>query len=623
MRRGREFAPEIEYYAPTDLVDDAHDRSFATLAINTTSGACAAVGGPSSQPWRRRGSSAHGQKQETSGSQTTCEAEDSERIYHEPQIVSGATLPNFVHSLPFRYHRDGESRERNASGEQPCRPHPPPPPPFPPSLPVHSTPREGAPPPVSLAKSLHRARSWSHSQPVDEHTSQQRQAFSAGKVQAGEKTKKLKLGTLLILHRGVYDHWAVYVGNGQVVHLAGEEELRTRKQSAREVLRSLLGGTDYPGVHLDTLDNVRRSGAISFGDDLEEHAFLGRAFPPQAIVERSLSLVGLRGYHLKYNNCEHFATWARYGRGFSDQSGKWFKPLPQGSDSAESRSRIDKITRCHLLTGRQSWVAIATDPICLKRLKFLGSLSSFQALRDVGLRVKKSFSGVVKAHESSEDSQAPTLGILAASTQGWIATYRSNVADFAGRCVTSPIKTRLFNESDIEATVSAVVEFGQRQLSNGYAIRQICAQGCAVAVVTGQLQAGEDTVNLHVAESVDELAAHARRSWERQSYIYSCTYFNGYWLALSSDGVRLDNQALLQSSDFSGVREKIAPLYESGYLASCVAAGPVWVVLMDKSAHTIRCRQEIFVATPGEPFPAEHLQKMWNQGLILTAATGN
>lgn len=41
--------------------------------------------------------------------------------------------------------------------------------------------------------------------------------------------------------------------------------------------------------------------------------FSHKRFPADEIVERALSEVGKRAYHIVTKNCEHFANWCRYG----------------------------------------------------------------------------------------------------------------------------------------------------------------------------------------------------------------------------------------------------------------------------------------------------------------------
>jgi hypothetical protein len=48
--------------------------------------------------------------------------------------------------------------------------------------------------------------------------------------------------------------------------------------------------------------------------------FTFRPLPPDEIVGNALMKIGEVGYNLLYQNCEHFATWCRYGRGNSDQA---------------------------------------------------------------------------------------------------------------------------------------------------------------------------------------------------------------------------------------------------------------------------------------------------------------
>lgn len=41
--------------------------------------------------------------------------------------------------------------------------------------------------------------------------------------------------------------------------------------------------------------------------------------PPDQVVERAISRIGERDYHVVFNNCEHFATWCKTGQHTSDQ----------------------------------------------------------------------------------------------------------------------------------------------------------------------------------------------------------------------------------------------------------------------------------------------------------------
>ncbi|XP_046560833.1 uncharacterized protein LOC124269837 [Haliotis rubra] len=126
----------------------------------------------------------------------------------------------------------------------------------------------------------------------------------------------LEPGDLLKFDRGVYSHWAVYVGNDEVVHLAGVDGA---------------GGRDLK--HPCTISGVKSDKGIVRKDDFwtvtedskaEINNFKDLKFKPlepSKIVQRALSKVREVGYNLLYKNCEHFATWCRYDIEKSDQAG--------------------------------------------------------------------------------------------------------------------------------------------------------------------------------------------------------------------------------------------------------------------------------------------------------------
>ncbi|GFO11374.1 hras-like suppressor 3 [Plakobranchus ocellatus] len=115
---------------------------------------------------------------------------------------------------------------------------------------------------------------------------------------------RVELGSLLMFQTDI-QHYAVYVGERKMVYL-------TTHAGISDVL---MGETDgevscvriYVG-HKDTnifVDNSR-------------DAYL-KPYPPGTVVSRAMGKLGKAKYHLTKNNCEHFATWCRYGKGESRQ----------------------------------------------------------------------------------------------------------------------------------------------------------------------------------------------------------------------------------------------------------------------------------------------------------------
>ncbi|NWH31189.1 HRSL1 enzyme, partial [Chloropsis hardwickii] len=121
-----------------------------------------------------------------------------------------------------------------------------------------------------------------------------------------------KPGDLIEINRGPYEHWALYAGDGYVIHVttmdgnspplsAGSVTLLT---STAVVKKQLL--TEVAGNHPWCVNN--------------KYDCLRIPFPMEEIVRRAGRWIGkkvLYGVFLK--NCEHFVTMLRYGEGVSEQ----------------------------------------------------------------------------------------------------------------------------------------------------------------------------------------------------------------------------------------------------------------------------------------------------------------
>ncbi|XP_046566049.1 phospholipase A and acyltransferase 3-like [Haliotis rubra] len=126
----------------------------------------------------------------------------------------------------------------------------------------------------------------------------------------------LEVGDLLEFKRGMYSHWALFIGNSEVIHLSGEDD-------------DGLGEVDR--THIFTISGVTFDKAIvrrdNFwdvaGDDMvyknNSNDSKWKSLPPSQIVERALSKIGRVGYNLIFSNCEHFVKWCRYNMERSDQ----------------------------------------------------------------------------------------------------------------------------------------------------------------------------------------------------------------------------------------------------------------------------------------------------------------
>lgn len=122
-------------------------------------------------------------------------------------------------------------------------------------------------------------------------------------------------GDLIEIHRGAYEHWAIYVGQNEVVHLIpptheesdalGLLNLVRYLDSSSAVVKcekiwDVVGPHHYHvNNHLDHQYSPRHRSAIV----RDAHALVGRVLP-----------YSVAGY-----NCEHFVTDLRYGKPQSRQ----------------------------------------------------------------------------------------------------------------------------------------------------------------------------------------------------------------------------------------------------------------------------------------------------------------
>lgn len=116
-------------------------------------------------------------------------------------------------------------------------------------------------------------------------------------------------GDIIFAHRGLYKHYGVYIGNGTVIHFAGDA---SHEISAKDAFVQKTSLKDFlKGAAVQT-DPVRKG-----------------AFSLKQTVMRAMQAVGSRkgSYHLCFNNCEHFANWCKYGKRISGQVDQYTNAL--------------------------------------------------------------------------------------------------------------------------------------------------------------------------------------------------------------------------------------------------------------------------------------------------------
>jgi hypothetical protein len=95
--------------------------------------------------------------------------------------------------------------------------------------------------------------------------------------------------------RGAH-HDGIYLGNGDVIHLTGTPD----------------GGKAGARVRIDTL------AVFAAGRPVNVRPYAGN-HDPDAIIARAMSRLGVGGYQLILNNCQHFARWCATGDHVSEQ----------------------------------------------------------------------------------------------------------------------------------------------------------------------------------------------------------------------------------------------------------------------------------------------------------------
>lgn len=98
---------------------------------------------------------------------------------------------------------------------------------------------------------------------------------------------------------GIYSHHGIYISDDEVIHFTGTEDDSVLDWSKCEVIRTSLA---------QFLRGGRAEVKLYSDDELED------LYPVEHIVSYARSCLGDKGYHLVFNNCEHFANTCTLGR---------------------------------------------------------------------------------------------------------------------------------------------------------------------------------------------------------------------------------------------------------------------------------------------------------------------
>lgn len=144
------------------------------------------------------------------------------------------------------------------------------------------------------------------------------------------KKREAMPGDVLAVDRGAYLHYAVYVGDGEVIHYRGRDgdfggKITVHQAPMSEFLR---GNKEF-----FILEFPKEVQTITFSDGVKKllngemvklYHQLRRAknyhlYSPEETVMRAKSRLGEESYNFITDNCEHFAIWCKTGVSESNQ----------------------------------------------------------------------------------------------------------------------------------------------------------------------------------------------------------------------------------------------------------------------------------------------------------------
>lgn len=142
----------------------------------------------------------------------------------------------------------------------------------------------------------------------------------------------LEKGDMIEFPRGLYSHWALYIGNNEVVHLAGDEDDGIDRRFDSTHFFSVSGRSFQKAeVKIDKFWDVAEN-SLAKKNNGKDGKF--RPLPKAQILRNALSKLGTIGYNVLSDNCEHFVAWCRYGEKKSDQVDNLLTGLAFGTAAA-------------------------------------------------------------------------------------------------------------------------------------------------------------------------------------------------------------------------------------------------------------------------------------------------
>ncbi|KAJ8262443.1 hypothetical protein GJAV_G00166540 [Gymnothorax javanicus] len=137
----------------------------------------------------------------------------------------------------------------------------------------------------------------------------------------------LQRGDLLEVPRTLFIHFGIYLGENKVAHLMPDimpvvtnDKFQIQKMVTNK--RLLLGVLSKNAtIRVDTVEDFSYGSKILLNN--MDKTLKMQPLPNEEIAIRAEKLIGVIPYSLLWNNCEHFATYCRYGSPVSLQTDKF------------------------------------------------------------------------------------------------------------------------------------------------------------------------------------------------------------------------------------------------------------------------------------------------------------
>ncbi|XP_031641372.1 phospholipase A and acyltransferase 4 [Oncorhynchus kisutch] len=133
----------------------------------------------------------------------------------------------------------------------------------------------------------------------------------------------MEIGDMIEINRGAYKHWALYIGNGDVIQLVTPDGPSRVSFCS---FSSSSGSVSCKGtITIETLQDVAAGNTYKINNYLDDEYKPRRTDVIMGEVDK------MRGSTIKYDllgqNCEHFVTFLRYGKSESKQADDFMKDL--------------------------------------------------------------------------------------------------------------------------------------------------------------------------------------------------------------------------------------------------------------------------------------------------------